>query len=257
MKSLVFLLFVLGQTASERPATHPGLHAHNDYYHKKPLIEALELGFDSVEADVFLSKDDLLIGHFSVELRPERSLKKLYLEPLAKMHEAKTLKPMWLLVDIKSADGVAAAKLLSKQLEEFPGLFCRWDKDVPDKAPVKVILSGNMPIAWVKEQSSRQMCLDGREPDLGIAGKTGVTPWVSEPWTKHFTFKGKGEMPADQKEKLKAMASKAKAAGQQLRLWGAPDTPDTWKAQRDAGVQRIGTDKLADLKKYMDKKGTN
>ncbi|MEY4613753.1 MAG: hypothetical protein RL179_1726, partial [Planctomycetota bacterium] len=40
----------------------PGFHSHNDYVHSRPLVEALEQGFDSVEADVFLVKNDLLVG---------------------------------------------------------------------------------------------------------------------------------------------------------------------------------------------------
>ena len=41
-------------------------HAHNDYYHKRPLLDALSHGFCSVEADVFLKNGNLLGGHFSV-----------------------------------------------------------------------------------------------------------------------------------------------------------------------------------------------
>ena len=32
----------------------PNAHAHNDYEHKRPLFDALDHGFCSVEADVFL-----------------------------------------------------------------------------------------------------------------------------------------------------------------------------------------------------------
>ena len=31
-------------------------HAHNDYYHKRPLLDALDQGFCSVEADVFFAQ---------------------------------------------------------------------------------------------------------------------------------------------------------------------------------------------------------
>lgn len=263
MKPFLIFLLVLGQEIPKNSTTNAagdgaqptkiGLHAHNDYYHKRPLHEALENGFDSVEADVFLSKGDLLVGHFTFELKPERSLKALYLEPLAKLHQTKSLKPMWLLVDIKSNEAEATAKLLQKQLDEYPGLFCRWEKGVADAAPIKVVLSGTMPKAWVESQTSRSMTLDGREADLAIPGKTSLIPWVSEPWSKHFAYKGVGEMPEDQKQKLVTMVKKAESAGQQLRFWGAPDNPGIWKAQLDCGVQRIGTDKLAQIKEFTDK----
>ena len=35
--------------------------------------DALDHGFCSVEADVFLVKDQLLVGHSSIDLRPERT----------------------------------------------------------------------------------------------------------------------------------------------------------------------------------------
>src|SRR5262245_45294116 len=60
----------------------PQAHAHNDYEHKRPLLDALDNGFCSVEADIFLVNGELLVGHTSKDLRPERTLEKLYLDPL-------------------------------------------------------------------------------------------------------------------------------------------------------------------------------
>ena len=57
-------------------------HAHNDYAHSRPLLDALDHGFCSVEADVFLVKDKLLVGHTFLELKPNRTLESLYLDPL-------------------------------------------------------------------------------------------------------------------------------------------------------------------------------
>ncbi len=224
--------------------TH-GLHAHNDYHHKRPLLDALEQGFDSVEADVFLRDGKLLVGHFAFELKPERTLDSLYLAPLAKLHREGKLKPMWLMIDIKTNDGVAAAKSIEAELVRYPELFQRVGE--PGTKPVKVLLSGNSPRDWVLGQEKSLLRIDGREPDLGVTGKTEGIPWVSEPWTKHFAWKGKGAMPEDQKTKLVGMAKKAASAGQQLRFWGAPDVPECWKIQLECGVQRIGTDKLKQL----------
>ena len=38
-------------------------HAHNDYEHDRPLFDALEHGFTSVEADVWLVDGELLVAH--------------------------------------------------------------------------------------------------------------------------------------------------------------------------------------------------
>ena len=37
-------------------------HAHNDYLHERPLLDALDHGFTSVEADIFLVDGKLLGG---------------------------------------------------------------------------------------------------------------------------------------------------------------------------------------------------
>jgi len=241
MKMLILL--ICGSLFGQNPVT--GIHAHNDYQHKRPLLEAVEQGFDSVEADIFLREGKLLIGHFAFELKPERTLDSLYLAPLAKLHKEGKIKSFWLMIDIKTNDGVAAAKAIEAELLRYPEMFQRVGE--PGTKPVKVLMSGNSPRDWVLAQEKPLLRLDGREPDLGIAGKAEVIPWVSEPWTKHFTWKGKGSIPEDQKAKLTNMAKKAASAGQQLRFWGAPDVPECWKTQRECGVQRIGTDKLKQL----------
>ena len=60
-------------------------HAHNDYEHDRPLYDALDHGFKSVEADIYLVGDQLLIGHDPTDLTPERTLQSLYLDPLKKI----------------------------------------------------------------------------------------------------------------------------------------------------------------------------
>ena len=57
-------------------------HAHNDYEHARPLAEALERGFCSVEADVYLVEGRLLVAHDRKDVKPERTLASLYLDPL-------------------------------------------------------------------------------------------------------------------------------------------------------------------------------
>src|SRR4051794_7241519 len=58
-------------------------HAHNDYAHPRPLFDALDQGFTSVEADVFPVDGELLVGHNRRDLKPDRTLETLYLAPLA------------------------------------------------------------------------------------------------------------------------------------------------------------------------------
>src|SRR5882724_4727485 len=67
---------------SPKPLVHA--HAHNDYEHPRPLLDALDHGFCSVEADIFLVDGLLLVAQYRKGLKPERTLQALYLDPLKK-----------------------------------------------------------------------------------------------------------------------------------------------------------------------------
>src|SRR5207237_5482180 len=82
---LAFLLSVVPALAAPPvPAIVPlrHAHAHNDYQHRRPLLDALDRGFCSVEADIFLVEGELLVGHTRFDLRRGRTLEKLYMRPL-------------------------------------------------------------------------------------------------------------------------------------------------------------------------------
>ncbi|HEX4350794.1 MAG TPA: hypothetical protein VH251_10415, partial [Verrucomicrobiae bacterium] len=86
--TIAFLLF-FALVAVSRPlsASEPTLllthaHAHNDYEHTRPLFDALDHGFCSVEADIFLVNGQLLVAHRLNQTSPKRTLQALYLDPL-------------------------------------------------------------------------------------------------------------------------------------------------------------------------------
>src|SRR5437870_3378437 len=77
----------VAQNAGPQPETNspPPLiraHAHNDYEHGRPLFDALERGFCSIEADVWLVDGQLLVAHDRHQVKSERTLQTLYLDPL-------------------------------------------------------------------------------------------------------------------------------------------------------------------------------
>ena len=84
--ALLFLVALAVSSGEENPTKSitplKQAHAHNDYLHDRPLLDALDHGFCSVEADIFLVDGELLVAHTRSELSKERTLKKLYLNPL-------------------------------------------------------------------------------------------------------------------------------------------------------------------------------
>ncbi|KAJ9397100.1 hypothetical protein DTO282F9_6033 [Paecilomyces variotii] len=59
-----------------------GCHSHNDYWREIPLRSAVDAGCIGVEADIWLSDNDLLVGHTRFTLHHDHTLRSLYLDPL-------------------------------------------------------------------------------------------------------------------------------------------------------------------------------
>src|SRR5258708_21594779 len=77
-----FLLSSPATAAPPNPVPLLHAHAHNDYEHSRPLFDALERGFCSVEADIYLVDGQLLVAHDRKDVSPARTLQALYLDPL-------------------------------------------------------------------------------------------------------------------------------------------------------------------------------
>src|SRR3954449_1783813 len=87
---IILTLALLTLVAKPQAAAEPlaRAHAHNDYEHKRPLLDALDCGFNSVEADIWLVKGQLLVAHTPVDWNTDRTLEKLYLDPLRERAKA-------------------------------------------------------------------------------------------------------------------------------------------------------------------------
>ncbi|WP_158882041.1 phosphatidylinositol-specific phospholipase C/glycerophosphodiester phosphodiesterase family protein [Amycolatopsis anabasis] len=262
------LLTPTGYASSEHRVVRPlaRAHAHNDYEHPRPLLDALDQGFTSVEADIHLVGDQLLVGHDPADLRPDRTLERLYLEPLRARVLAnhgrvyRKPAPFQLLIDIKS-EAVSTYAALEKRLSNprFSLLFATYsDGNVTPRA-VTAVLSGNRPKEVLVAQRHRFAFYDGRiaDPnDLGPGSDARVTPLVSDNWTKLFTWTGVGPFPQVERARLAEIVRKAHAAGQRVRFWATPDTPNparsaVWSALAEAGVDHLNTDDLAGLAAFL------
>ena len=83
-------------------------HSHNDYHQPIPLLSSYHAGMGSIEADVFLKNGQLYVAHDSTEISQDATLRKLYLEPLAKFYVKNGNRPyqnpaykLQLVIDIK------------------------------------------------------------------------------------------------------------------------------------------------------------
>ena len=270
---LALLLTVLGVAAPASVAKPkevtplPQAHAHNDYEHDRPLFDALDRGFTSVEADIHLVDGALLVAHDRPDTTPDRNLQALYLDPLRDRVKANggSVFPGYdgefqLLVDIK-ADGAAAYEVLDKIVRDpaYSGVFTQYVNGEVVPGPVTIVLSGDRPRDVMEGQDDRFAFYDGRingADDLGIGADANLVPLVSQNWTNEFSWIGIGGMPDDQRAKLHKIVDDAHAAGQRVRFWATPDMPlpnreAVWRELVDAGVDHINTDDLDGLAKFL------
>jgi hypothetical protein len=252
--SLIATIAACGAAFAVKPL--PNAHAHNDYWHERPLLDALDRGFTSVEADIFVVEGKLVVGHARGELKPERTLESLYLEPLARrvkenggrVHQSG--ERFILLIDIKS-DAQAALAPVNEALSKHADMLTVVDNGEVKPGAVTVVFSGNRPIAELERAKLRYAGIDGRLSDLDSNRPSHLMPMISDNWTSHFKWRGDGEMPAEERRKLKAVVDKVQGAGRIVRFWGTPENEAVWRELRSARVDLIGTDQLDRLAAFL------
>ncbi len=255
--ALAFQSAALAAPAST-PSPSPKLqaHSHNDYLQKRPLLDALDQGFCSVEADIFLVDGLLLVGHDTSELRPHRTLEALYLKPLRErvLRNGGRVYPQGpefhLLIDIKQ-NGASLYQTLSGLLENYQSLLTRFEENRTFTNAISITLSGDRPKEKMLAQKVRWVSFDGRVPDLESNLSPHFMRIVSDNWNHHFKWKGLGEFPAAEREKLRQLVARTHAQGRQIRFWAAPDNPMGWREFVDSGVDLINTDHLKELSEFL------
>ncbi len=270
---------LLGQSPIHSPSALRRGHSHNDYAQTRPLDEALECGFGSLEADIFLVSGELLVGHTPLDLKPGRTLRTMYLEPLRTRIAEKQGRiyddpnnghPLILLIDLKT-DAEPTFAALQNELTQFAPILTQAQQDTIRLGPITVVISGNRPMDAIKKSSPKLAFIDGRLSDLKDPGdpkdpgnlkdssdlkKPGSVmemPLISDSWESHFQWRGEGPIPSGEREHLREMVALAHQHNHVLRFWATPDRPEVWQELWDAGVDFLGTDHPRELALFISK----
>jgi hypothetical protein len=242
----IFLFFTVTAFAQ----VHPNAHAHNDYEHTHPLLDALANGFGSVEADVWLIKGRLLVSHNQPGDR-SGTLEQLYLRPLDSLihlHRGTVYPdyhaPFWLMIDCKTSTGTYEA--IQASLQHYPALLGK-----NNDGPVKIFLSGNRPLETMLKDGFTGLGIDGRPEDVGQGYDATLMPVISDHYNNWSSWRAKGPATQNDLKKIRDLAERVHREGKKLRLWAIPDNEEAWKALMEAGVDMINTDHLAALNAYL------
>lgn len=261
-KQVVFLIAAVlfsSAMASAQVIPLPHAYAHNDYWHKRPLFDALDNGFTNIEADIYLRHSRLLVMHRPpiFKLRHKKTIEGLYLQPLlARLSDSHnraqtSLDTIVLMIDIKSK-GERTYTALKKVLHTYKDLLSTCDQGKVTIRNLTLVLTGHRPLNMMESEASRYVFADADlrkiDPEEDCAE---VYNTASCKYSRLIKWKGKGMVPEGERERLEDLVNRAHLSGAKVRLWDSPDNVLVWNFLRDCGVDLINTDKLQALKHYF------
>jgi glycerophosphoryl diester phosphodiesterase len=222
------------------------IHAHNDYEKPRPFVNAYEQRADYIEADVWLQDGVLVVSHNKPKPNAP-TLDSLYIKPIVALFEQNNNKPspdrdytFSLVIDIKNNPAEVLPILLatlSKHLTYF-------NRGANAQA-VQVIISGERPkITAFLDYPLLQF--DGRPSEVYDEETLRKIALISDNFRSYSQWDGNGDIPKDDKDKLKRVIKRAHSDNKPFRFWAIPDTPNGWKQLKKAGVDIINTDKVAE-----------
>jgi hypothetical protein len=227
-------------------------HAHNDYAHARPLLDALEAGFRSVEADIYYAGGKLVVSHDG--RNSPGTLESLYLAPLQARvtgHHGSVYgdgEPFRLVIDLKDgSDALPAA--IDAVFARYP-MLSRFADGTYVHGPVEIVFTGD-------EVTKRAMVArtpwGTRDSNVFSTSDPLDVRWTDYAldWSQSIDWNGDGAMPADEQRTLEYLVSYAHALHRRIRFYGEPDRPLVWAAEVAAGVDFISTDDLAGLARFL------
>lgn len=251
------LLVMIGQGAHPQNIPLANAFAHNDYWHKHPLYDALDNGFTQVEADIYLRHGKLIVAHILPVLTRKRNLEGTYLKPLQDFFNGNNKMistvpyPMLLMIDIKSGAEKTYAQL-QVLLEKYRPMLSGYENGKFTQRQVTVVITGHKPYDTLKAQQSRLAFID--EDLMQVKQDTltaNVYQTASCKYSRLLKWTGKGNIPFNERQRLCGYVMLAHKFGKRVRLWASPENPVVWKELLDCGVDLINTDQLAELKKFL------
>jgi len=252
LKGICFLSLLFLYAASCSPVkryTSLNAHSHNDYLGSQPFFTADEERFGSIEADIFPVDGDLFVAHYKADINLQNTLKGLYLDPLLKSLSRDDSRRLNFLIDIKDNYKVSLS-LLVRQLQPLQ----KYLSTPTEKKNITISISGSRPPPSEYHLYPGFIFFDD---DLKI--KHTPDQWkrvslVSLPFIRISTWKGEGEMNADDEKKIRHKIDSVHSVGKPIRFWAAPDTEASWKLQMKLKADFIGTDKINDLSAFLKKR---
>ncbi len=255
MKKLLFSLLqfaIVFHISAQQPMK---AHSHNDYANVIPFWLAYYNHFSSIEADIWIIENELIVAHDKKDIKPENTLNALYLEPLVRLMRYNGGKPwhdhpgrLQLLIDLKT-EAVPTLNLLVLKLKQYPDVF---DPAVNPDA-IRIVISGNRPDPSRYGDYPSFILFDGIIGQKYSTEQLNRIPLFSENLRNLIIWDGKSGIPETDRNKLVSVIDSLHSLNKKVRFWNAPDNPEAWKVLLDAGVDYVNTDHINQLEEFLRK----
>jgi alkaline phosphatase len=247
-KITCLIVLFLGTHVVAQPKSYSteNAHAHNDYLNKNPFYAAYKSGFASIEVDVFPVNGTLMVAHSKKEISPANTLKKLYLDPLARELALNPERKLKLLIDIKE-NYKESLDILMREI--FP--IVRYLSTKYSSRPLTVLITGNRPPPSQYGSYPPNFFFDDDLKLVHNPEEWERVGQVSLAFGRYSSWKGIGKPAKQDVKKLRHVIDSVHQAGKTIRFWAAPDNATSWKLQKKLGVDLIGTDKVEELGAFL------
>jgi hypothetical protein len=241
-----FLLGLVFDLSCFLSSAQPLIHAHNDYQKAQPLTNALRNEVFSIEADIYLYNNRLLVAHDKKELPTAKTLDSLYLQPIIELFRKyggaiskdSNYSPV-LMIDIKE-NGEAVITELIKLLSAYRSVF---DRSINKKA-VQIVISGDRCSLSKWNSYPSLIFFDGRPYEEYDSVTLNRVALISDSYLHYVNQQ-------DSTSRLEQLVKKVHEMDKLLRLWSSPDDPASWKRLQELGIDIINTDKVAECRDYF------
>ncbi len=241
---LLLILFNINNKAQPIQYTSLNGHSHNDYFQAQPFVTAFEAGMGSIEADVFLHKNQLYVAHTYFEIDMTCTFEDLYILPIVHIVRSCKAYPMQLIIDVKTSSTGTLQELV-KQLSRYPDVFNEY-------SPINIVISGNRPPPSVWHYYPSYIQFDGR-PDEAYTESEWQRVGIVSDNIRRYTGLFSNNISPQCYQKLKKIVNQIHRKGKKIRFWKSSDTEETWQTLMLLGVDFINTDVPQRLKKHIDR----
>lgn len=220
-------------------------HSHNDYLQTLPFYKAFSEGFGSIEVDVFLENGQLLVGHEKKELREDRTLASLYLDPLQSL--VSEVKELQLLIDIKT-EPYSTLAAIERELHSFPQLI--------NHSGIRFVITGNRPKPEEYKNYPLFIWFDGRLNETYQPDQLKRIALISESMPGFLGTNEVWPLSLEQKQNIRELVQQVNKLKKPFRFWATPDLPASWDQLSGLGISYINTDKVEALADHILKQDT-